>query len=110
MLFRSMPKGQLKDIVSKYLGSEIEQPLKFYQYIPKAPFKSVVSNMTRLNPNYNILQEFLSDPVYAQKVLGIKPRTFGNWLDDLRKTNYGTSGKDFYTRVPTVLSRNFSDN
>ena len=106
----TMPKGQLKDIVSKYLGSEIEQPLKFYQYIPKAPFKSVVSNMTRLNPNYNILQEVLTDPVYAQKVLGLEPKTYGNWFNELRKTNYITPGKDFYTRVPTVLSRNFSDN
>ena len=106
------PKGQLKDIVSKYLGPEIEQPLisKLYKYIPKAPFKSVVSNLNRLNPNYNVLQEFLTDPVYAQKVLSLEPKTYGNWFNELRKTNYGTPGKDFYTRVPSVLSRNFNDN
>lgn len=105
------PKGQLKDIVSKYLGPEIEQPLisKLYKYIPKAPFKSVVSNLNRLNPNYNVLQEFLTDPVYAQKVLSLEPKTYGNWFSELRKTNYGTPGKDFYTRVPSVLSRSFND-
>lgn len=105
------PKGQLKDIVSKYLGPEIEQPLisKLYKYIPKAPFKSVVSNFNRLNPNYNVLQEFLTDPVYAQKVLSLEPKTYGNWFSELRKTNYGTPGKDFYTRVPSVLSRSFND-
>lgn len=105
------PKGQLKDIVSKYLGPEIEQPLisKLYKYIPKAPFKSVVSNLNRLNPNYNVLQEFLTDPSYAQKVINLEPKTYRNWFNELRKTNYVTPGKDFYTKVPSVLSRNFND-
>ena len=106
----TMPKGQLRDIVSRYLGSEVEQPLKFYKYVPKAPLKSVISNLTRLNPNYNVLQEFLTDPAYAQKVLNLEPRTYGNWYNELLKTNYGTPKKDFYTRVPVTLSRNLNDN
>jgi len=104
------PKAQLREMVTNYLGPEVQQPLKIAKYIPKLPFKAEISNMTRLNPNYNILQEFLTDPAYAQKVLGIEPRTFGNWYDNLKKHNYLNQGKNYYNKLPVVLSRDFSDN
>ena len=103
------PKAQLRDMVTNYLGPEVQQPLKIAKYIPKLPFKAEISNMTRLNPNYNVLQEFLTDPSYAQKVINLEPKTYRNWFNELRKTNYVTPGKDFYTKVPSVLSRNFND-
>lgn len=104
------PKAQLREMVTNYLGPEVQQPLKVAKYIPKLPFKAEISNMTRLNPNYNILQEFLTDPAYAQKVLGIEPRTIGNWYDNLKKHNYLNQGKNYYNKLPVVLSRDFSDN
>jgi hypothetical protein len=104
------PKAQLREMVTNYLGPEVQQPLKVAKYIPKLPFKTEISNMTRLNPNYNILQEFLTDPAYAQKVLGIEPRTIGNWYNNLKKHNYLNQGKNYYNKLPVVLSRDFSDN
>ena len=104
------PKAQLREMVTNYLGPEVQQPLKVAKYIPKLPFKTEISNMTRLNPNYNILQEFLTDPAYAQKVLSIEPRTFGNWYNNLKKHNYLNHGKDYYNKLPVILSRDFSDN
>lgn len=106
------PKAQLREMVSKYLGPEIEQPLisKYYKYIPKAPLKSEISNITRLNPNYNALQEFLIDPLYAQKVLNMESRTLGNWYKDLRNTNYLNRGKNYYNKLPVIISSDLKDN
>lgn len=104
------PKAQLREMVSNYLGPEVQQPLKIAKYIRRLPFKSEISNVTRLNPNYNVLQEFLIDPEYAQKVLSVEPRTFGNWYANLKNHNYLNKGKDYYNKLPVVLSRDFSDN
>lgn len=103
----TMPKQQLRDMVSKYLGNEIEQPLKYLKYVPKLPLKSEISNITRLNPNYNVLQEFLTDPVYAQKVLNLESRTLNSWLDDLSKNkkNYINTGKKYYNKLPVLIPR-----
>ncbi len=69
-------KRMLDDITRKYLGDQVIQPHKKTGSVLKAThipglkqIGSSLKEITRPNPTYNTLYEFLTDPVYAQKVL-----------------------------------------
>jgi hypothetical protein len=66
----------LDDITRKYLGDQVIHPHKKTGSVLKAThipglkqIGSSLKEITRPNPTYNTLYEFLTDPVYAQKVL-----------------------------------------
>jgi hypothetical protein len=81
----TMPKEQLKERVRSYLGSEVTQPLSLAKYIPGLPFKHNIAGFTRRNPTYNILEQALTDPVYARDLLTRKPVVYSkpNYLPTL---------------------------
>lgn len=65
----TMPKEQLKERVRTYLGSEVTEPLSLAKYVPGLPFKHNIAGFTRPNRTYNILEQALTDPVYARSLL-----------------------------------------
>jgi len=65
----TMPKQQLQEMVRAYLGSEVSQPLALAKYVPGLPFKNHIAGLTRPNTTYNILEQALTDPVYARDLL-----------------------------------------
>lgn len=81
----TMPKEQLKERVRAYLGSEVSQPLYLAKYVPGLPFKHNIAGITRPNPTYNILEQALTDPVYARDLLTRKPVVYSkpNYLPTL---------------------------
>ena len=81
----TMPKEQLKERVRSYLGSEVTQPLSLAKYVPGLPFKHNIAGFTKPNPTYNILEQALTDPVYARDLLTRKPVVYSkpNYLPTL---------------------------
>jgi len=72
------------DVISeKYLGP---QAVKKHPIASKIPFIKKFADKTIPNPNYITLQEFLTNPVYAQKVLKKKK---GVGIKDLKPTHQG---------------------
>ena len=69
----TMPKQQLQEMVRSYLGSEVSQPLALAKYVPGLPFKSHIAGLTRPNTTYNILEQALTDPIYAKSLLTREP-------------------------------------
>ena len=60
-----MPKQQLQEMVRGYLGSEVSQPLALAKYVPGLPFRNHIAGLTWPNTTYNILEQALTDPIYA---------------------------------------------
>ena len=69
----TMPKEQLKERVRSYLGSEVSEPLSLAKYVPGLPFKNHIASLTRPNTTYNILEQALTDPIYAKSLLTRSP-------------------------------------
>lgn len=69
----TMPKEQLKERVRSYLGSEVSEPLSLAKYVPSLPFKNHIASLTRPNTTYNILEQALTDPIYAKSLLTRSP-------------------------------------
>jgi len=69
----TMPKQQLQEMVRGYLGSEVSQPLALAKYVPGLPFKNHIAGLTRPNTTYNILEQALTDPIYAKSLLTREP-------------------------------------
>lgn len=69
----TMPKQQLQEMVRGYLGSEVSQPLVLAKYVPGLPFKNHIAGLTRPNTTYNILEQALTDPIYAKSLLTREP-------------------------------------
>lgn len=69
----TMPKQQLQEMVRAYLGSEVSQPLALAKYVPGLPFKNHIAGLTRPNTTYNILEQALTDPIYAKSLLTREP-------------------------------------
>jgi hypothetical protein len=81
----STPKEQLQEMVRGYLGSEITRPLYLAKYVPGLPFKHNIASFTKPNQAYNILEQALTDPVYARDLLTRKPVVYSkpNYLPSL---------------------------
>lgn len=80
------PKAELQAKVQKYLGPQTMEPLAWVKHVPALPFKDLASRQfIRPNPNYNVLQEALIDPMFARKLLEKQPATRhkGNYLPAL---------------------------
>jgi len=80
------PKLEMQKKVIDYLGSETIKPLKMAQYVPALPFKQAVSNfLTKPNPNYGLLEQALTNPVYARDLITRQaiPSVKGNYLPSL---------------------------
>lgn len=69
----TMPKQQLQEMVRGYLGSEVSQPLSLAKYVPWLPFKNHIAGLTRPNTTYNILEQALTNPIYAKSLLTREP-------------------------------------
>ena len=72
------PKKQLQENVVKYLGQEVTKPLHFAKYVPSLPLKYDIANFTKLNPKYAILEQALTDPVYAKDLVTRSPLVHSN--------------------------------
>ena len=72
----STPKEQLQEMVRGYLGSEVSKPLSLAKYVPRLPFKNHIAGLTRPNTTYNILEQALTDPIYAKSLLTREPALY----------------------------------
>jgi hypothetical protein len=71
-----MPKQQLQEMVRGYLGSEVSKPLALAKYVPGLPFRNHIAGLTRPNTTYNILEQALTDPIYAKSLLTREPALY----------------------------------
>lgn len=72
----TMPKQQLQEMVRGYLGSEVSQPLALAKYVPGLPFRNHIAGLTWPNTTYNILEQALTDPIYAKSLLTREPALY----------------------------------